>query len=211
MINLPEELKSRISIEDVVARYWEEPNRAHRVKCFAHNGKDRNMLVKNGFVYCFVCAARFDIIGTVQHLFGLSFIQACEKLNSDFNCGLPIGKKLTAQEYREIKLREQKRKQEQQAAEKRKRLENRIFIKVCDELHLAQDIVSALEPSKPIDIDALDEELLDVYFSELKRLKWLDWLSDTLLGYDTDCEWTYTIGTDTRVIYDRLISGDLTI
>lgn len=211
MINLPEELKSRISIEDVVARYWEEPNRAHRVKCFAHNGKDRNMLVKNGFVYCFVCSARFDIIGTVQHLFGLSFIQACEKLNSDFNCGLPIGKKLTAQEYREIKLREQKRRAAQKAAENRKRLENRIFIKVCDELHLAQDIVRALEPSKPIDIDTLDEELLDVYFSELKRLKWLDWLSDTLLGYDTDCEWTYTIGTDTRVIYDRLISGDLTI
>ena len=211
MINLPEELKSRISIEDVVARYWEEPNRAHRVRCFAHNGKDRNMLVKNGFVYCFVCSARFDIIGVVQHLFGLSFIQACGKLNSDFNCGLPIGKKLTAQEYREIKLREQKRIAARQAAEKRKRLENRIFIKVCDELHLAQDIVSALEPSKPIDIDALDEELLDVYFSELKRLKWLDWLSDTLLGYDTDCEWTYTIGTDTRVIYDRLISGDLTI
>ncbi len=211
MINLPEELKSRISIEDVVARYWEEPNRAHRVKCFAHNGKDRNMLVKNGFVYCFVCSARFDIIGTVQHLFGLSFIQACGKLNSDFNCGLPIGKKLTAQEYREIKLREQKRRAARQAAENRKRLENRIFIKVCDELHLTQDIVRALEPSKPIDIDALDEELLDVYFSELKRLKWLDWLSDTLLGHDTDCEWTYTIGTDTRVIYDRLISGDLTI
>lgn len=211
MINLSEELKSRISIEDVVARYWEEPNRAHRVRCFAHNGKDRNMLAKNGFVYCFVCSARFDIIGVVQRLFGLSFIQACEKLNSDFNCGLPIGKKLTAQEYREIKLREQKRRAAQQAAEKRKRLENRIFIKICDELHLAQDIVRALEPSKPVDIDTLDEELLDVYFSELKRIKWLDWLSDTLLGHDTDCEWTYTIGTDTRVIYDRLISGDLTI
>lgn len=211
MINLPEELKSRISIEDVVARYWEEPNRAHRVKCFAHNGKDRNMLVKNGFVYCFVCAARFDIIGTVQHLFGLSFIQACEKLNSDFNCGLPIGKKLTAQEYREIKLREQKRRAARQAAENRKRLENRIFIKVCDELHLTQDIVRALEPSKPIDLDALDEELIDEYFAQLKRLEWLEWLADTLLGYDTNCEWTYTIGTDTRVIYDRLISGDLTI
>jgi hypothetical protein len=211
MINLPEELKSRISIEDVVARYWEEPNRAHRVKCFAHNGKDRNMLVKNGFVYCFVCSARFDIIGVVQKLFGLSFIQACEKLNSDFNCGLPIGKKLTAQEYREIKLREQKRRAARQAAENRKRLENRIFIKVCDELHLTQDIVRALEPSKPLDIDALDEELIDAYFAQLKRIEWLEWLADTLLGYDTDCEWTYTIGTDTRVIYDRLISGDLTI
>jgi hypothetical protein len=211
MINLPEELKSRISIEDVVARYWEEPNRAHRVKCFAHNGKDRNMLVKNGFVYCFVCSARFDIIGVVQKLFGLSFIQACEKLNSDFNCGLPIGKKLTAQEYREIKLREQKRRAARQAAENRKRLENRIFIKVCDELHLTQDIVRALEPSKPLDIDALDEELIDAYFAQLKRIEWLEWLADTLLGYDTDCEWTYTIGIDTRVIYDRLISGDLTI
>lgn len=203
MINLPEELKSRISIEDVVARYWEEPNRAHRVKCFAHNGKDRNMLVKNGFVYCFVCAARFDIIGVVQHLFGLSFIQACEKLNSDFNCGLPIGKKLTAQEYREIKLREQKRRAARQAAENRKRLENKIFINVCDELHLTQAIVRALEPP--------NEELIDEFFAQLKRLEWLEWLADTLLGYDTNCEWTYTIGTDTRVIYDRLISGDLTI
>jgi hypothetical protein len=211
MINLPEELKSRISIKDVVARYWEEPNRAHRVKCFAHTGKDRNMLVKNGFVYCFVCGARFDIIGAVQHLFGLSFIQACEKLNSDFNCGLPIGKKLTAQEYREIKLREQKRRAARQAAENRKRLENRIFIKVCDELHLTQDIVRALEPSKPLDIDALDEELIDAYFAQLKRIEWLEWLADTLLGYDTDCEWTYTIGMNTRVIYDKLISGDLTI
>lgn len=211
MINLSEELKSRISIEDVVARYWEEPDRAHRVKCFAHNGKDRNMLVKNGFVYCFVCAARFDIIGTVQHLFGLSFIQACEKLNSDFNCGLPIGKKLTAQEYREIKLREAQRRAARQAAENRKGIENRIFIMVCDELHLTQAIVSALEPSKPIDIDTLDEARIDVYFAQLKRLEWLEWLADTLLGHDTDCEWTYTIGTDTHVIYDRLISGDLTI
>lgn len=211
MINIAEELKSRISIEDVVARYWEEPDRAHRVKCFAHNGKDRNMLVKNGFVYCFVCSARFDIIGVVQHLFGLSFIQACEKLNSDFNCGLPIGKKLTAQEYREIKLREAQRRAARQAAENRKGIENRIFIMVCDELHLTQAIVSALEPSKPIDIDTLDEARIDVYFAQLKRLEWLEWLADTLLGHDTDCEWTYTIGTDTHVIYDRLISGDLTI
>ena len=211
MINLSEELKSRISIEDVVTRYWEEPDRAHRVKCFVHNGKDRNMLVKNGFVYCFVCGARFDIIGVVQHLFGLSFIQACEKLNSDFNCGLPIGKKLTRSEIEKLKRAEAQRIAARQAAENRKRIENAIFSKICNELHLTQAIVSALEPSKPIDIDTLDEELTDAYFAQLKRLKWLEWLADTLLGHDTDCEWTYTIGTDTRVIYDRLISGDLTI
>lgn len=211
MINLPEELKSRISIKDVVARYWEEPNRAHRVKCFAHNGKDRNMLVKNGFVYCFVCEARFDIIGAVQHLFGLSFIQACEKLNSDFDCGLPIGKKLTRSEIEELKRAEAQRVAARQAAENRKRIENRIFRNVCDELHLTQAVVSALEPSKPIDIDTLDEELIDAYFAQLKRLEWLEWLADALLGHDTDCEWTYTIGMNTRVIYDKLISGDLTI
>ncbi|NCA79897.1 MAG: hypothetical protein EOM76_06900 [Sphingobacteriia bacterium] len=211
MINYAEELKSRISIEDVVARYWEEPDREHRVRCFAHNGKDRNMLVKNGFVYCFVCGARFDSIGAVQHLFGLSFIQACGKLNSDFNCGLPIGKKLTRSEIEELKRAEAQRRAARQAAENRKRIENRIFINVCNELHLAQDIVSALKPSKPIDIDTLDEELIDEYFAQLKRIEWLEWLADTLLGYDTDCEWTYTIGTDTANIYDRLISGDLTI
>ena len=203
MINLSEELKSRISIEDVVARYWEEPDCAHRVKCFAHNGKDRNMLVKNGSVYCFVCGARFDIIGTVQHLFGLSFIQACGKLNSDFDCGLPIGKKLTRSEIEELKRAEAQRLAVRKAAENRKRIEHRIFIKVCNELHLTQAIVSVLEPSKPIDIDT--------YFGALRRLEWLEWLADTLLGHDTDCEWTYTIGTDTANIYDRIISGDLTI
>ena len=211
MINISEELKSRISIEDVVAQYWEEPDRAHRVKCFVHNGKDRNMLVKNGFVYCFVCAARVDIIGVVQHLFGLSFIQACEKLNNDFDCGLPIGKKLTRFEIEELKRAEAKRRAARQAAEERKCLEKRIFRKVRDELHLTQAIVRALEPSKPIDIHALDEKFIDVYFSQLKRLKWLEWLADTLLGQYTDCEWTYTIGMNTRVIYDRLISGDLKI
>lgn len=203
MINLSEELKSRILIEDVISRYWEEPDRAHRVKCFAHTGKDRNMLVKNGFVYCFVCGARFDIIGTVQHLFGLSFIQACEKLNSDFDCGLPIVKKLTRSEIEELKRAEAQRLAVRKAAENRKRIENRIFIKVCNELHLTQAIVSVLEPSKPIDIDT--------YFGALRRLAWLEWLADTLLGHDTDCEWTYTIGTDTANIYDRVISGDLTI
>ena len=211
MINIAEELKSRISIEDVVARYWEEPGRAHRVKCFVHNGKDRNMLVKNGFVYCFVCGARFDIIGVVQHLFGLSFIQACGKLNSDFNCGLPIGKKLTRSDIEKLKRAKAQRIAARQVAEERKRLEKRIFRKVRDELHLTQAIVRALEPSKPIDIHALDEKFIDVYFSQLKRLKWLEWLADTLLGYYTDCEWTYTIGMNTRVIYDRLISGDLKI
>ena len=78
-------------------------------------------------------------------------------------------------------------------------------------MHLTQAIVRALEPSKPINIDTLHEELIDAYFAQLKRLEWLEWLADTLLGHDTDCEWTYTIGADTRVIYDRLISGDLTI
>ena len=133
MINLSEELKSRITIEDVVARYWEEPDRAHRVKCFVHNGKDRNMLVKNGFVYCFVCGARFDIIGVVQNLFGLSFIQACEKLNDDFGCGLPVGRKLTDSEYRELKRAEAQRLAVRKAAENRKRIENAIFSKVCNE------------------------------------------------------------------------------
>ena len=211
MINISEELKSRISIEDVVARYWEEPDRAHRVRCFAHNGKDRNMLVKNGFVYCFVCGARFDIIGTVQHLFGLSFIKACGKLNSDFNCGLPIGKKLTRSEIEELKRAEAKRIAARQAAENRKRIENKTFINVCKELHLTEALVSVLEPSKPIDMDTLDKELIDAYFSELRRLAWLEWLADTLLGHDTDCEWTYTIGMNTANIYDRVISGDLTI
>ena len=186
---------------------------AHTASNVSHiTGKDRNMLVKNGFVYCFVCAGHGSILlDSFRNYSDYHSFRPCEKLNNDFDCGLPIGKKLTRSEIEELKRAEAQRRAARQAAENRKCLENRIFINVCNELQLTQAIVSALEPSKPIDIDTLDEELIDAYFAQLKRIEWLEWLADTLNGHDTDCEWTYTIGMDTRVIYDRLISSDLTI
>lgn len=211
MINYADELKSHISIENVVERYVTPLNREKRMPCFIHNGHDRNMLVKNGFAYCFVCGAKLDIFGTVQKLFNLDFMQACKKLNDDFCVGLPIGKKLTHAEVLELKRAERLRKIAKSEAETRKSLENKLYIKICDELHFTETYISVLEPQRPVNPDLIDKTINDEYFKQLKRYRWLEWLVNTLLGHANECEWTYTLGTDAERIYDKLISGELTI
>ena len=208
-MNLAEELKARILIEDVVSRYWEEVDRFNRVRCFVHNGKDKNMLVNNGFAYCFVCNANHDIISTVQHLFNLDFIQACEKLNNDFDCGLPIGRKLTAQEYAKIKNAEEKRKMQKKAKKERENKERELFIQVCDEMRRLERLLDKLQPPTPCEAINLDDERIDKIFTVVKRLEWLNWIADILTQANNDCEWTYTVADTPKKLYNMMISGEL--
>lgn len=60
-----------------------------------------------------------DIIDFVRLYFGLSFPAACEKLNDDFNLGLPIGKPLSRQEQIEADRKAAERKRKQNERKKR--------------------------------------------------------------------------------------------
>lgn len=89
------EIKSRLTLPEIVRYYGFRLNRHNRMPCPFHQGNDNNLGVKDDFYHCFVCGCKGDQISFVQDYFGLSFQSAIQKINEDFSLGLPIGKKMS--------------------------------------------------------------------------------------------------------------------
>ena len=121
-MNYANEIKSRLTMPQVLDYYGIERNRANRIRCILHNGQDFNCGIKDHYIHCFVCGQSADVIKFVQVYFSLDFQSAISKLNDDFRLGLPIGKKIDRRTQLEINKAafERKRKAEQQQKERQK-------------------------------------------------------------------------------------------
>lgn len=120
IMNYADEIKSRLKMPEVLDYYGIERNRANRIRCVLHNGKDFNCGIKDQYIHCFVCGQSADAIKFVQVYFGLDFQSAISKLNDDFCLGLPIGQKIDRRKQIEIGriAFERKRNVEQQQKER---------------------------------------------------------------------------------------------
>lgn len=89
---LAHQIKERLTAREVVEFYGFHPNRSGFIQCPFHTGDHHGSLKvysgeKSGW-HCFGCGAGGSVIDFVMHLFGISFTQACLRLNMDFNLGL---------------------------------------------------------------------------------------------------------------------------
>lgn len=119
-------VKSKVSVPSVVEMYLPEVKPVHnRIPCPIHNGTDRNLLLHNDHFYCFVCNEGGDAIRLVRHIFGCDFKTALERLNADFNVGLPLGTKPSDAERIKLKQayldRVERQRIEAEEAERRER------------------------------------------------------------------------------------------
>ena len=116
------EIKSRLPAREVLEFYGLTVDRAGFCKCPFHQGDNTGSLKvydgDKGF-HCFACSAGNSVIDFVMLYFGLPFHAAQEKLNADFNLGLPIGKELTTKERVDAAAEARKRKSEAQERERR--------------------------------------------------------------------------------------------
>ena len=126
MIDIKDEIKNLITMQDIVNKYGIK-HKGAMFNCPFH--KDQNASAKfyrNSF-YCFSCNKTGDLIQFVQHLYNLTFQEAMQKINVDFGLGLNNNTKIDKNKILEI---ERKRKQEE-LAKKRKTEE---YIKLSDQL-----------------------------------------------------------------------------
>lgn len=124
MIDIKDEIKNLITMQDIVNKYGIK-HKGAMFNCPFH--KDQNASAKfyrNSF-YCFSCNKTGDLIQFVQHLYNLTFQEAMQKINVDFGLGLDNNTKIDKNKILEI---ERKRKQEE-LAKKRKTEE---YIKLSD-------------------------------------------------------------------------------
>ena len=209
-VDYAEYIKANVSITDAVARYWEEPNYQHRVRCFFHNGKDKNMSVneKDGYVHCFVCGESADVIKMIQVLFNLNFIDACKKLDDDYQLGLGIGEPLTEEEKKAFQQANEIRQNEKRMRQKRIINEHKAFRNVAAKYHKALKWMNTIKPTKKSDID----EQYYLYFEALKEVNRLEWMMDKLIGTQREfCEFDVKYGATQTELYDNLIAGRIVL
>lgn len=116
MVNYADEIKRAVPARELFEHYGFEINRAGFCHSpFAANDKTPSLKVYDGGRgwHDFSSGKGGDIIAFVQEYFGLPFMDACKKLNADFNLHLPIGEKLTLAQMREADRKAAQRKREQ--------------------------------------------------------------------------------------------------
>lgn len=82
-MNIFQFIKSQITTRQAAEYYGLNVQRNGMTLCPFHNDHDPSLKVDTRF-YCFGCQAKGDVIDFVSRLFGLSLIQAAQKLAADF-------------------------------------------------------------------------------------------------------------------------------
>lgn len=209
-------IKNNIRIEEVLDRYWSAPNRDGRYKCVFHNGKDYNMLVRNGFAYCFVCNESADCIKLTSIIFNISIGQAIKKLDEDFCLGL--GKPLTAEEKRKYAEQQKAREVAKQRQANLEKFERECLDKISVKLKIADEyllerqfggIVNSAEMYKYS--DTIDFVMCE---KAKARVRWLEWLLCLFIGdrrYLAEEDFCTTYGTDKVDILRKIYKGKIEI
>ena len=108
------EIKSMVSMPELMERYGFSLNRSGFCKCPFHSEKSASFKAYPGTrgFYCFGCGAHGSVIDFVMLYFGLSFKDALAKINEDFSIGLPIGERISLRQRREMEHRQRERQEE---------------------------------------------------------------------------------------------------
>lgn len=209
-------IKQRVKIEEVLDRYWSAPNREGRYKCVFHNGKDYNMLVKNGFAYCFVCNESADCIKLTSIIFNISIGEAIKKIDEDFRLGL--GKPLTAQEKRKYAEQQKAREVAKQRQENLEKFERECLNKIAEKLRISDEYLSEKQFKGIVNSAEMYQysDTFDFVMCEKakERVRWLDWLWCLFTGdthYLVEEDFCATYGTDKVGILRKVYKGEIEI
>ena len=160
------EIKSMVSMPELMERYGFSLNRSGFCKCPFHSEKSASFKAYPGQrgYHCFGCGAHGSVIDFVMQYFGLNFQDAIAKINTDFSLGLPIGEKLDRRKQLEMNRQAFIRKREMNAKKaEQERLEN-AYWEAFDEWKRLDDNKRNYAPKTPI------ESLHPLFVEALKNI-----------------------------------------
>ena len=107
---MKDEILRRVSMQEVLDKYGIETRNA-MFKCPFH-GEDRHPSAKayEKSFYCFACNKSDTLIGFTMDLFNLSFKEAMQKINLDFNLGLDSNTSIDYEKLNQIKYEQNEKK-----------------------------------------------------------------------------------------------------
>jgi DNA primase len=173
---IAEAIKERVSMRDAIALYAPTPAPKHnRIPCPVHGGKNYNLSFTDKFYHCFVCGSGGDVIHFVQHVFGIPFIAALDKLNTDFNCGAILDRRPTLREQREAQQRHDALMAERERQEAEKQAHEDLYAALWNEwCRLDRNRIDYAPQST-------SDEWHPLFVEALHKLDYQSYLIDTLL------------------------------
>ena len=169
------EIKSRVSMPEMMWRYGFELDRSGFCKCPLHSEKSGSFKAypgSRGF-YCFGCGAHGSVIDFVMQYFRLTFQDAIAKINTDFSLGLPIGERISLRQRREMEHRQRERQEERNREQReQERLEG--------EYWAAFDVWKKYDTNKrEYAPKSPSEDFHPLYIEAIKNIDYASYLLDT--------------------------------
>lgn len=172
MINYASEIKQAINMRDVCEAYGVNINRSGFCRCCFHSEKTASMKIYRDGYKCYGCGAAGSQIDFVMKYFGLSFPDACAKINSDFNLGLPIGKKLSLRQQRDAERAAKERKDKREAERAHYQLLKDDWFKWLKCWDMLDGYIRDLPPKSP------DDEINPFYSLAVKNIAYVNYMLD---------------------------------
>ncbi len=183
-MNYSNEIKSSLTMLDVVNHYGFTPNRAGFICCPFHAEKTASCKCYPTSFHCFGCGSHGSVIDFVMKLFNMQYNDAVSKLNDDFMLGLPMHENISLRERRERERYYKRRTAEMnRKKQEREQLEKDYNEKLDRYCKLDKDMRQH-KPSSP------DDELNPLYVEAAKNIGIASYelaVAETrLASYDTE-------------------------
>lgn len=132
-------IKNEVDMLRCLDRYGLRPNRGGFICCPFHSEDTPSCRVTpdNKHLHCFGCGEHADVISFVMKYFGITFREAVQKIDGDFNLGIDRSK----QSYRERKMLSERVRR----VEEEKRREREKFEALYLRYENALDVVCAID------------------------------------------------------------------
>ena len=169
-MGMAEEIKARLTMQEVAEYYGFQVGRSGFIKCPLHQG-DHTASLKiypgSGGWHCFGCNSGGTVIDFVMKLFDLNFRQAVLRINSDFHLGLTSSRPDRAARSAALEARREEQRRKDQAEEN--------FRYMASERHYWRDVLEVFPPVRQGDTAYYHP----LYVEAVKRLPYIEyWLDD---------------------------------
>lgn len=204
-------IKDKVTIKDVLDYYNIKHNDFKKNYHCPFHGEDKkpSASISRGFFHCFTCGKSWDVIGFVQEYEKCSLGTAVKLLDEKFCCG--CGTILSKEEYAKLKEEEYQRREKQRRKKFWQEFENNILNEIYEKLkfwELMRDTTQELE----FEIDGNRYDVSAMFFQSFKKIDWLTWLCETILGLSPPlCEFSYIYGIDPKNILRKIYKKEIKI
>lgn len=166
---MKDEILQLLNMQDILTKY-NIKTRNDMYSCPFHKDRTPSAKAYEKSYYCFSCNNSGDLIQFVQTLFNLSFKEAMQKINEDFNLGLHNNTKIDYEKINKIK-EERKRKEL-----RNKKLQEQ-YNEICFKIDKCQKTIDLLNKK----IDYLNWENMVYIISKLQdKLGVLEYFVDEI-------------------------------